>query len=359
MKHEKRPVAAILAVAFLAAGLIGCEDSDPTAPTDGVINLSVTPAVITIDPNLGETEGSSTVIAAVFNADGVPLSNVAVLFTTEAGTLASGTENVETDENGLARTTLTVLPTAPSTFTVRAQSSSVVAEASVDVEIVDDNEQPEAAVIDVPKGAQEVGKVVLFDGSASLDPDGEITCFQWEIVSTDPTGTEVIQGPGVSALQKTYTREQDLSVVLRVSDRGDAGSLCRENGAPVPIDLFSPKVEALAYKITCANTPPVAEAGPNVTQTLIGDLVFVILDGSLSTDTETPRTSLKYKWDCGNGDPASVPDPIGFPWIASCKYIAPGTYTTTLTVEDGGNISGRCVKSASDTKTVTITRLTG
>ena len=90
MRHDKRSVAKILAVAFLAVALIGCEDSDPTAPTDGVINLSVTPTVITIDPNLGETEGSTTVIAAVFNAEGVPLANVAVLFTTEAGTLASG-----------------------------------------------------------------------------------------------------------------------------------------------------------------------------------------------------------------------------------------------------------------------------
>lgn len=357
MKQGMGRAATLVTAAVMAAVLVGCEDSDPTVPTDGVITLTVNPSVITIDPNLGETEGTATVIAAAFDADGVPLSDIAVLFSTGAGVLGSGNEAVLTDSSGLATTTLTILPTAPSTFKVRAQSSSVIEEADVDVEVVGANEQPRAAIIDVPKGAQEAGKVVLFDGSASVDTDGEITCFQWDIQSTEPGSSEVVQGPGVSALQKTYDEEQDLTVVLRVTDRGDAGSLCDQDGAPVPIDLFSPKVATLVYKITCVNGSPVSNAGPDLNATLVGSQVSVQLDGSLSSDPETSRDRLRYTWNCGNGNPAFPPGATTF-----CTYTAPGTYTATLTVEDegvdpdGDGVFG-CVKQAVDTAIVTVVRL--
>jgi len=68
--------------------------------------------------------GSVTLIAVVVDADGNPVPNVPVLFTSTAGTLGAST--VSTDSNGRAITTLTTSSTAQVTATAGTVSSSAL-----------------------------------------------------------------------------------------------------------------------------------------------------------------------------------------------------------------------------------------
>jgi large repetitive protein len=68
--------------------------------------------------------GTVTLVAVVVDADGNPVPNIPVLFTTTAGTLGQGT--VPTDSSGRATTTLTTSSTAQVTATAGTVSSSAL-----------------------------------------------------------------------------------------------------------------------------------------------------------------------------------------------------------------------------------------
>ncbi len=345
-----------IAALALAFALTGCEDTAVTVPTDGVITMNANPGTVVLDPDNGITTGTSKITAAVFESTGAALQGVSVRFSTSGGALASNGSPVKTDANGLAFDTLTVTTTDPAEITVTAESSSVVQTVTVALQIVGANQQPRATIVDVPQHEQEIGKTVLFDGSASLDPDGQITCYQWTIDSDNDAYDELVQGPAASALQRQYPVEQSLSVVLRVSDSATAGAQCQPGGTPVSQNLFSPFVGTLAYAITCRNTPPVANAGPDLSA--IPSTNQLVLDGCASSDSDGVID--RYNWVCGNGQPA-VANP-SLPCQAFCRYQTPGTFTATLTVFDNGNGAidpntgtYACQKQDSDTATVTIT----
>lgn len=353
-------LSAVAALATLGMVLlvVGCEDSDLTLPSDGIITLTANPQTITIDPNLGETEGSTTIIASVFDANGNALEDISMLFTTTGGTLASNARRIPTDGNGMAIDTLTVEPGDPSTITVTVQSSATIQLIDITLEVLADNEPPTAAIMDIPAARQEVNKLVTFDGTLSVDPDGDLlTCYQWQINSEIDANDRIIQGPAASGFQETYSDEQEMTVWLRVSDRGDAGSLCDPAGPPVPESMFSPNIAILPYAITCANAQPVADAGADIRQQIGGPPL--LLTGCNSSDEEDSLNLDHYEWECGNG---SRPDHSGLPDCSVyCTYFAVGTYTARLTVYDHGTGvidpgtgNWECQKSDTDEVQITI-----
>lgn len=226
MRQRMRLAGLVALVVVVSLPLAGCEDSDLTAPTDGIINLAVNPSTIVVDTNSGETEATAQVIASVFDNGGKPLQNVSVLFSTGGGSLASSGSAVKTNASGIATDTLTVTSTSPATFKVQAQSSAIITNVDVNVTTTEPNEPPLASILEQPVGSAQIGQLVLFDGSTSLDPDGQITCYQWSINSTSDPDDELVQGTTTSALERVYSVEQSLSIVLRVSDRADAAPLC-------------------------------------------------------------------------------------------------------------------------------------
>lgn len=342
-------VPVLLGLLVLAAG---CEDSELTLSGDGAILLTANPGTITIDPNQGETEGTATIIASVFDSLGNPQQNISVLFSTTGGILASNSQRISTDANGMAIDLLTVVPGDPATITITAQSSLISEQEEITLEVLENNQPPQAAVVDTPVGEQEVNKIITFDGTLSTDPDGDlITCYQWEIDSDNNTYDELIQGTGASGLSKTYPVEQTLSVLLRVSDRGDAGSLCAPGGAPVPTNMFSGLTSLINYTITCDNSPPVADAGPDQH---VPPGSTVLLNGCNSNDEEDSFALEEYIWNCGNGLP-----PSGSGCQVFCTYTVPSTYEATLTVWDRGNgtlVGGAwdCQKSDTDSALVDV-----
>ena len=204
------------------------------------------------------------------------------------------------------------------------------------------NEPPRAAVSIFPPTEGQIGLPVRFDGSASVDPDGEITCYQWHLLSDNPgpgPNPAIVQGPAASTFQRTFESEQALTVTLLVSDRTDLD--CAEIGETnpgdpaEPRDSFSPFSFTTGYAIGCRNAPPTAViAGPDAI-TVTGSPATptpVVFDGTLSFDNETAID--RYVWSCGNG---TVPIPVmpGNNAIVFCRYL-PGTYTATLVVTDRG-----------------------
>lgn len=141
-----------------------------------------------------------------------------------------------------------------------------------------------------------VGEVGVFDGSGSVDPDGEILSHVWDFgdgsIGEGPVVDYAWRAPGV------------YQVSLEVRDDSGTGSATRGFSAPVVV-----------------SAAPVAEAGPDRHVTG-SELVF---DGRGSSDADGGITS--WEWTFGDGASASGP-------VVRHAYAEPGEYEVRLTVRD-------------------------
>jgi len=160
------------------------------------------------------------------------------------------------------------------------------------------------------------GESVTLDGTLSTDSDGTITSYVWS-----EEGVQIATGPNptVSLGDGAHT------VTLTVTDDDNA-----TDTDDVAVTVAAPPV---------ANTPPVADAGPDqtVTDTDGDGSQDVNLDGTGSTDSDGSITS--YVWSEGGVQIATGATPT--------VSLDVGTHTVTLTVTDDDN--------ATDTDTVSIT----
>ena len=162
--------------------------------------------------------------------------------------------------------------------------------------------------------------VISLDGSGSSDADGNIVSYNWT-GNPDPANTV---SPTLSLGAGTYT------FTLVVTD--DAGATSSPDTVQITVNAAP----------SSGNTPPVANAGPNQTQTLAAgqNSMTVTLDGSGSSDANGNVVS--YTWT-GNPNPADVATPS--------VSLSAGTYTFTLVVTDNNGAS-----SAPDTVQIVINR---
>lgn len=350
----KKVTQAALVLALAALIMAGCEDSGVIPPPESTLTVYANPANVVIDELAGETEGTSTIIARIFDASGFPASGIDVFFTSSGGTLASNPAGadpipIKTDGNGNAFDTLTVTLADPTSIDVAAIAGSLTEAITVSKTIASGNVQPQAVITAQPTNpnAQRVGQPVTFSGINSSDPDGEITCYKWTITSSVPASNQVVQGPSRTSVTKAYPDEQLLTVKLQVSDSIDAASFCVDcQGDPAncgaPDANFSPFDDVLdpQYEIVCDLTSPLVFAGPDQNVTLTGGTVGVTLDGSASNDPESGVTD--YSWNCGNGS-ASIAGAV-----VTCTYSSAGSFTARLTVTNG------CAMNGTDDVTVTV-----
>ncbi len=409
-KHRIAALAALLLAALLA--LPACEDSDIATPLDGVMVLTVNPAGVIIDPNLGESEKTVALTARAFDTNGLSLDGIIVTFEAVGGEFTTPV-SVTTDPNGVATASLVVRIQGESPVTVTAQSGLIIETATIPKLVVGNNQEALATFTPVPQTAQLLGRAVVFDGSLSTDPDGIVTCFQWEIDAArgfcdqpDAMGNQVacelnsdctaagagtacdtarfderVQGIAASGIQRSYPIETPLTVTLRVSDNpafriiDDATGLapCDATAPLIPRDRFSPVFDTQLYRIDCFNPAPTANAGPDL-RVPIANANNVFLDGGLSFDNQTglaatcdplnpaitPPGGPGFKWNCGNQN-APIGQCPGTGATAFCRYTATGIYEATLTVKDKGTgifdaVSGtfQCQKSATDTVMIEV-----
>ena len=161
-------------------------------------------------------------------------------------------------------------------------------------------------------------ETVTLDGSASSDPDGEITTYEWK------EGSNVLGNTVSITMEFTVGTH---TITLTVTD---------DEGTPDTDDVI----------ITVnANQAPLADAGSDQTLTDSDEngSETVTLDGSASSDPD--GTILSYEWDI-DGD--QVTDYTGETVLD--VQLGVGVHNITLTVTDNGGAT------ASDDVTVTITQ---
>jgi hypothetical protein len=175
--------------------------------------------------------------------------------------------------------------------------------------------QPPIADANGPYTGDE-GSVITFNASASIDPDGQIVLYEWDL---DGDG----QYDDATGVNPTFTWGDDYSGVigLKVTDNGGL-------------------TDTATATVTVFNVSPTADAGLDQTVTA-GDMVY--FNGNMTDpgwlDTHT------YEWDFNAGDGIGV-DAAG--QTPTHIYYNVGVYTVTLTVtDDDGGVS-------SDTLVVTV-----
>lgn len=356
MKSNVLNLLALLSATLFA---VGCESTPVSAPGDGQIILSANPTTITLDENSTPQvlTGSTLVSAQFFDTNGVPLSGIDVIFSTDGGELDSvpvgqPAQSIESDGNGFVSDTLSVAIGDPDDITVTVRSGTLSGDIAITKFERPANQIPFADIEIDPAGLIEKGTSVLFDGSGSFDPDGDaISCYRWKIetgeniVSPSPIPCtpanprcEIIQGANAITISRTYAVEQDIDVELRVSD--DPLLACPNSG-PALLDTDLNGVAAfLQTSVVCDRSNPVANAGPNQIVSLAGgSSVVVSLNGAASVDSNSPIVN--YSWSCGNG--------TSFNSVAgSCTYTSSGTFSATLTVTNDCGLVGQ------DTAVITV-----
>ena len=349
---------AVLSVLSLAAA-VGCVSSPVLAPLDGQIFLSANPNVIVLDefavPPV--TTASTVVSAEVVNSTGVPQADVSVVFITNGGELASAPAGqtitpLETDPNGFVSDTLTVQLGDPDMITVTVRSGALTEAIAVAKTEVAAN-QPPFAFIDIdPAGTASFGQTVIYNGTNSSDPDGDlITCYQWQIESSETIASpelpcvppnsrcEVSQGLTNSILTRSYGMaltpgpSKMVVVTLRVTD--DPSIACPPAGpAQASADFNGLAVEA--HDVVCDRFMPVANAGPS-RLVPVGPLLL-----SAAASNGGDSGIVRYDWDCGNGTVV-----LDGSVSMTCDYTTAATYFVGLTVTNGCGVA--------DSVTVTIT----
>jgi PKD repeat protein len=169
-----------------------------------------------------------------------------------------------------------------------------------------------AAALTASQTKANVGQAISFDGSTSTDREtaqDQLT-YAWNFGDGSDTSTlTTAQASHSFAAPGTYT------VTLTVTDtHGKSGTA--------------------TVSITVGNTAPTVAA--TITPQPAYALQQVTLDGSASTDAETPG-ELTYSWTFGDGTAATA---YGANPVATHTYTAAGSYTATLRVKDPvGSIS--------------------
>ncbi len=164
------------------------------------------------------------------------------------------------------------------------------------------NQAPVAAFSYSPTSPM-VGQWVQFDGSASFDPDGSITAYNWNFGDGSTAS-------GMSRYHK-FTAPGTYTVTLTVTDNG---GLTNTTSQTVQVGMPN-QAPTAAFSYSPVN--------PGVGQ-------WVQFDGSASFDPDGTITA--YTWNFGDGS-------TGTGVSLYHQFAAPGDYTVTLTVTDNAGLT--------------------
>jgi hypothetical protein len=247
--------------------------------------------------------GSVTLIAVVVDADGNPVPNVPVLFTTTAGTLGAST--VSTDANGRATTTLTTSSTAQVTATagtVASTALTITAAAKPSVTV--------SATTTSPSQGQTVGFTV------SVTPASGVAGAAIRSVRIDyGDGQADTLGTGGGSASHTFSKTGTFTVTATATDANG------ETGTGSTIVVVSPIL------LTLTPSPATGSAPLAVTFTLALNPSTV---GVTSVD-----------WDFGDGET----QPNTSQLTIAHTYTRVATFTATATIHLVGGGTKQAVAS--------------
>lgn len=159
------------------------------------------------------------------------------------------------------------------------------------------------------------GDVVVFDGSASVDPDGGLLRYHWDF--GDGTSAELVNPT------KTYDLGALYPVTLTVRDESGLANDSHTDRTMVRVD-----------------ESPLAEAGPDQDVCAGTEVHF---DGAASRDFDGVVN--RFQWDFGDGAVGGGDKPVHV-------YQAPGTYRVLLSIE--GDQVGQCSHTDTDELVVRV-----
>ncbi len=179
--------------------------------------------------------------------------------------------------------------------------------------VVIDTQNSKPVAIAEPDQTVPIGTTVQLDGSNSNDVDGDPLTYLWALLAM-PTGSTATLSD-VTLVNPTFVADvPGIYVAQLIVNDGN------EDSDPATVTIMT------------ANTPPVADAGPDQANVPVGTLVQ--LDGSASSDVEgTPLTFLWAITTQPAGSIASLPDAT----LVNPTFLVdvPGSYVVTLVVNDG------------------------
>lgn len=126
-----------------------------------------------------------------------------------------------------------------------------------------------------PDQSVKTGAVVMLDGGASSDPDGDLLSYHWTIVSQPDGGVATLDNPGAAKPTFTADRGGVYQIELMVSD-----------------GVVDSVADSVTITATTGNAPPVANAVADAQNVKTG--AVVTLDGGASSDPD--GDPLVYQW---------------------------------------------------------------
>jgi PKD repeat protein len=285
---------------------------------DGTPALSAS-ASLTVTVNAPANQPPVTTVSADVSAGVAPL---AVTFAADAtdpdGFIANYQWDFDSDGTFDADTNTT--PTAqytyeaPGTYTARVRvtdnsAPGATATATTQIVVSAANQAPAAALSGQPLSGV-TPLMVMFDASASIDPDGVITMFEWDY---DNDGTfEESTGTTATAMH-TYDAPGNYTAVVRVTDNGTPGLT-----ATASVDI-----------VGNANQPPTVSISA---ESEVGKVPFA---ASFLANAADPDGSItKYEWDFE--DDGTYDDETGTTNTVQHTYDTSGNYTVRVRVTDDG-----------------------
>jgi hypothetical protein len=188
----------LLALAGVAIAVIGCSNNSknpihdvlgsPASTAENGLSLSAVPDKIAIDPsdpntptdpnNENKRYGEAVLTAVATDPSGNPQADLDLTFSAAAGKLASNGAVVKTNAEGVATDTLRVYEDDPDSIEVSVADGTRVTTIVVTKVVV----LPPVANAGQDQSVECTGNSqaeVHLDGSASTDPNNDITLFEW------------------------------------------------------------------------------------------------------------------------------------------------------------------------------------
>ncbi len=332
------------------------EGSNPALTDADVASPEFTPTAagdytftVTVDDGNGGTDSDSVTVTAAAEANLDPLADAGPDQTVTVGDLVTLDASASSDPNGDALAFTWSIATAPNGSAANLSATDVASpEFTPDLEgtytlmlMVSDgnggvatdsvtvtaepipNQDPVADAGADLTGNQ--GQPVVFDASASSDPDGDALTYAWAVTTAPGGSAATLDDASASAPTLTPDLPGTFTLTLTVDDG-------RGSTATDTVDLV-------------VNGAPVADAGADQ-PAILGDAVT--LDGSGTTDPE--GDAFTYQWTVTNQPAGSL---VGFDDATSANptFTPPlaGTYTVELAATDDDGAIG------TDTVVVTVT----
>lgn len=300
----------ILAACFLLSVLLvlglACDSASPVAPSGTILTVSASPTEI-------GTTGSATVRATALRANGTPVNPGTIIrFDTSLGTID---EQAETDDDGVARATLTG-DGRIGTATVTARSGTAEA-ATVDVKVgkVASNVSLQATPPSIPETGGTVQLLASVRDAEGQPLPGVTATFNTQIGRLASAGGFLTTGSDGQVTDTLTVEEDDVNALAATASDFEVGVEVGGEGAVVT-DTFSVRLESLI---------------------LVADFTFVANDltvqfTDLSTVNGDPAgpNDLNWLWSFGDGSTSRAQNPTH-------TYQSAGTRTVTLKVSQGRN----------------------